>query len=131
VQPAPARENELTLLLDEGRLSELRELSDGSDDLLRELADIFLRDSAPRIATLRDAVAAGDMHTVRMIAHVLKGASRNLGASQLADYCQTLELAAKSDSIVVAGGAVQAIESECERVRTALLEFTHREGIHE
>jgi signal transduction histidine kinase/CheY-like chemotaxis protein/HPt (histidine-containing phosphotransfer) domain-containing protein len=118
--PAQGVENQLTLLLDEGRVNDLRELSDGNDDLLIELAEIFLRDGAARVSALRDAVTAREPQVVRMIAHVLKGASRNIGATKLADYCQTLEVAAKADIVANAGGIVHAIETEYGRVQTAL-----------
>jgi HPt (histidine-containing phosphotransfer) domain-containing protein len=120
-------ENQLTLLLDEGRVNDLRELSDGNDDLLIELAEIFLRDGAARISTLRDAVTAREPQAVRMIAHVLKGASRNIGATKLADYCQTLEVAAKADNVANAGGIVHAIETEYGRVQTALSAIINHE----
>lgn len=125
--PVPLAEKEITFLLDEGRLNELRELSDGNDALLIELAEIFLRDSATRIATLHNAVAARDAQSVRMIAHVLKGASRNIGAAKLADYCQTLEAAAKAENIANAGGIVHAIETECGRVQAALSALINHE----
>lgn len=125
--PVPLVEKEITFLLDEGRLNELRELSDGNDALLIELAEIFLRDSATRIATLHNAVAARDAQSVRMIAHVLKGASRNIGAAKLADYCQTLEAAAKAENIANAGGIVHAIETECGRVQAALSALINHE----
>jgi signal transduction histidine kinase/CheY-like chemotaxis protein/HPt (histidine-containing phosphotransfer) domain-containing protein len=125
--PAHGVENQLTLMLDEGRINELRELSEGNDDLLIELAEIFHRDGATRIWALRDAVTARDAQAIRMIAHVLKGASRNIGATKLADYCQTLEVAAKADNITNAGGIVHAIETEYGRVQAALSAMIHHE----
>ncbi len=116
------------LLLDEKRVSELRELGDGDDCLLLELVEMFLRDGPERILTLRAALAAQDANAVQMISHALKGSSRNIGAAKFADYCQTLEAAAKADNIANAGGIADAIEAEFAKVHSTFQEFLSTEG---
>ncbi len=75
-------------LIDLGQLEELRDvLADGFADLI----DDFLASSGETVAAMTSAVAAGEGEIARKAAHSLKGSSRNVGASSLADLCQTLE----------------------------------------
>lgn len=126
-RPVGAADKEFILLLDQGRVTELRGLSDGDDSLLHELGEMFLRDGSSRIAALHDALKAGDAYSVSMIAHTLKGGGRNIGAMKLAGYCQTLELAAKAKTLANAGVIIQAIESEFQVVKTIFEQDTMAE----
>ncbi len=114
-------------VLDHARLAELRELGDGDDVLLVELVEVFLRDAPERIAALREAFAQHDDHALRMISHALKGSSRNIGATRLADACQTLELTAKSHMISHAGGIIDLINQEFLKVSTLCEHFIQSE----
>ena len=53
----------------------------GDEDLLKEIARIFIDDCPRTLAELRDAGARGDCVLVERAAHGLKGASSNFGAS--------------------------------------------------
>lgn len=117
----------LLALLDQTRLDELRELGDGDDSLLAELVEVFLRDAPERIVALREAFARHDEHALRMISHALKGSSRNIGATRLADTCQTLELTAKSHMIDNAGGIIDLIDQEFTKVSVLCEQFIQSE----
>ncbi len=104
-------------VLDEARLQELNEL--GGESLVLELVHVFRNDVPVQLAALRRAIDAGDARSVQMVAHTMKGGSRNIGAAQLAAYCQSLELAAKSNNLAGAGDLVTSIENEVSRVQQA------------
>jgi len=116
-------------ILDPTRVDELRELSDGDDSLLIELLDVFFKESPARIAGLRAALASHDIRSVRMVAHTLKGSSRNIGATQLAEYCQELEYAAKESNITNGDALVASIENEYARVQEASEQLRQKTGI--
>ncbi len=114
--------------LDQNRVKELREVSDGEDSLLIELAEVFLRDSPDRMTSLTEAVAAQDAFTVQMVSHTLKGSARNLGATKLADCCQTLEFQAKSNNLENARSVVEKIQHELDNVQVAFRQLITTEA---
>src|SRR5205085_11786057 len=73
-------------------LSALRDLQgEGRPDLLAELIAVYLRDTPPRLAALREAVARADAEVLRREVHGLKGSSSQIGAVQMAHLCTDLE----------------------------------------
>lgn len=77
-----------TVPLDMELVGELKEImADG----FVTLVDSYQRDSAQRLASLQDALSAGDRGQMRQLAHSLKGSSSNLGAVQVTALCIALE----------------------------------------
>jgi TMAO reductase system sensor TorS len=111
----PSLSESLRGILDQARLQELNEL--GGEELVLELLDVFRHDVPMQLAALREAIAAGDARSVQMLAHTVKGGSRNIGAVQLAEYCQSLEAAAKGGDLSRAGDLFAGIENEFSRVQ--------------
>jgi CheY-like chemotaxis protein len=102
-------------------ISNLRALqSPGEPNLLAELIDSFLDDSAKRIELMRRAVASGDPEGLTRTAHVLKGGSGTLGANRMAALCDLLEDRSSRGSFEGAAVLITALEEEFERVRRAL-----------
>ena len=79
-------------VIDDTTLDELRALdSDGSDDSLRHVLALYL-DKSPQLMTrLAEAVETGDAETMGQVAHSLKSASANVGATELSGLCESLE----------------------------------------
>jgi two-component system, sensor histidine kinase and response regulator len=100
------------------RLGRLGEAT--GEDLLGQLATLFLSDADTRVVALRQAIARDDAGAVVRSAHTLSGASANLGATVLARLCATLA----ADGVVgdLGGGPalLDALEDELSRVRSAL-----------
>ncbi|HEY1359168.1 MAG TPA: Hpt domain-containing protein [Thermoleophilaceae bacterium] len=70
----------------------LRELAGATNPkLVRELVEVFLRDSPARLAEMRAAVRDGDAPRLCREAHALGGNSAILGATALAELCELLE----------------------------------------
>jgi HPt (histidine-containing phosphotransfer) domain-containing protein len=100
--------------LDPGVLSGLRDLDDGEEGLLAELAGMFLEDAEAHLRTLSEGVEAGDANSVRAASHTLKGSSGNIGASRI----QEISEAGKLDD---APELLDRLERELERARPELV----------
>jgi signal transduction histidine kinase/CheY-like chemotaxis protein len=68
----------------------LREV-DGDEELLRELAEVFLEDHPRLVAALREAVTGRDPERLRRAAHALKGAVANFAARDATAAARRLE----------------------------------------
>jgi CheY-like chemotaxis protein/HPt (histidine-containing phosphotransfer) domain-containing protein len=112
-EPQPVLDTEVV-----GRLARMGEATD--EDLVGELAKLFLIDSDSRIVELRQAVAGDDAGSVARSAHTLRGASAILGATELARLCAALEMSGAADDLIGGGEQLEAVEAELERVREAL-----------
>jgi PAS domain S-box-containing protein len=95
-------------------------LGNPGEDLMGELGTLFLTDAATRIVELREAVAGDDACGVRESAHTLRGSSANLGATDLAGSCATMEKNAAAGNLTGSVALLEAVEVELERVRSAL-----------
>ena len=85
----------MKITLDTNILNNIRELqSEGEEDLLSELIDVYKKDSEQTITKIHTSSEQGDLVAVRRAAHSLKGSSANLGAAELAAICHILETAA-------------------------------------
>ena len=102
--------------------------------LLREIIDIFLRDLPASLATIRQAMTAGNMVTVAKTAHMLKGTLGSLGAQAAMTAALRLEKVGTSGVIDHIDTAYFLLESELARLTPVLAAFspqhlatTHRE----
>jgi len=94
---------------------------DPSGDLLRELIDVYLDDTPPRLDALHRALLAGDPRALADQAHALKSSCAQLGAMQLSDRCRQLERIGRDGGLAGAEPLVAALLEEFPRVRTDLL----------
>ena len=101
------------------RLEVLRRL-EGDDQLLREVIDLFIQDSASLIDRLRCAVEQNDAAEVRAAAHRLKGAASNLAAGPVTDAARALEVIGERGSLAEAMPAWQHLKREADRLVVAL-----------
>jgi HPt (histidine-containing phosphotransfer) domain-containing protein len=81
-------------VLNQDRLAALRELCDGETSLVAEIAEIYLEEIPGRVESLADTAAAKAYDVTRDVAHLIKGASANIGADDMAALCLSLEEAA-------------------------------------
>ena len=110
-------------VLDPQLLDNLRALQDPSDpDLAHELITLFIRDSAARLAAIREAAGRGDLAAVAELAHQLKGSAGALSATRFQDSASALELAARRGSADPAtlAGLCTGIMEAFDEVRAAL-----------
>ncbi len=105
-------------VLDPAVLSSLRDISDGRDDFLAELAQLFLDDSPRRLDEIEAAVVARDGEALRSAAHALKSSAGNLGAIRLHAVASVLETA----------GAAGALDEAPQRFADLKRAYAHAEG---
>ena len=74
---------------------------DGDEDLLREISEIFIKDSPKRIEKLTRGLEEKDWESVREAAHLMKGSALNLAAGSFHFATQNLERAAKTGNALV------------------------------
>lgn len=71
------------------RIAELKEMDDpGSEEIQRQLVEMFLDSSPEKISDLKTIV---DPVELKKMAHSLKSTSLNMGCEILADLCQKIE----------------------------------------
>ncbi|HEY9613156.1 GAF domain-containing hybrid sensor histidine kinase/response regulator, partial [Allocoleopsis sp.] len=85
-----------------------------------QLIDIYLKETPLLLQTLATSVTQEDVAAIRQAAHTLKSSSASLGAITLSELCQELEAIAGSGAITQAQELFTRLESEFERVKTAL-----------
>ncbi len=94
---------------------------DGDEDLLREIAGLFL-DNCPRmLSDIRQAVADRDSRALERAAHALKGSVSNLSARAAFEAVLRLEEMSRKGDLTRAEDACAALEQEIERLKSALL----------
>src|SRR5205085_6385792 len=107
--------------VDARALAALRDLqSAGRPDILAELIAVYLRDTPPRLAALREAVARVDAEAVRREVHSLKGSSSQIGAVQMARLCTDLEHQAGTTDLGGAAESLRRLDEAFGRVRARL-----------
>lgn len=76
-----------------------RDLGEAASTLLAQVIPVFLRELPGRQKLLRESHKAGDAEQLAQILHGLKGASRSIGATDLAALCEIHENAARDGSL--------------------------------
>lgn len=99
----------------------LIELVDRDFDLLEALVTAFLEECPDYLDAIRAAVTEQDPEALQREAHKLKGAVGNLRAGPALEATQKLEEIAESEDFQQAEPALDALEQELDRLRTALL----------
>jgi HPt (histidine-containing phosphotransfer) domain-containing protein len=92
----------------------------GDRQLLRELAGIFLEDSAVLLGELKTALAGDDQEQTERCAHSLRGIAANLGGLRVEAAAAAIEEAARSGSLDAARLAVDPLIFEFNRLTDAL-----------
>jgi HPt (histidine-containing phosphotransfer) domain-containing protein len=95
----------------------------GDEQLLREIAEIFLREYPRAVSDLRRALAGRDTGMLGQIAHRLKGEVGCFGAGQAVPALLKLEDAAGQQDFARIGPAVDEVERALACVGQALQEF--------
>jgi CheY-like chemotaxis protein/HPt (histidine-containing phosphotransfer) domain-containing protein len=107
--------------LDPAVIAGLKELRQpGEPDPLRELAELFVKDSRPRLARMEEAIAGKERLGLASAGHTLKGSANNLGARHLAGLCGGLEKAGTEGDFAEAANILLELKREFQRVERAL-----------
>jgi PAS domain S-box-containing protein len=100
----------------------------GDSELLRELAALFIAECPDRMADIRAAVEQTDAAKLRLAAHTLKGAVGNFAADAAREAAERLETMGRRSEFTGASEATAALESELERLKSALESLQAEKG---
>jgi signal transduction histidine kinase/DNA-binding response OmpR family regulator len=92
----------------------------GRDDLVRQIARLFLSECPRYVDGLRAALALADAVALRAAAHTLKGAVGNLSATPAYEAARRLEDLAHEGRLDAARPALHTLETELDRLRSAV-----------
>ena len=109
-------------VIDRGRIAQMRALEDADNPtLVADIAAMFLDDAPRHLATLGQALRAGDCAQLAAAAHRFLSAIGNLGVQRMQVHCAELERRACEGALDGAGAVLDALAREFGPVR-ALLE---------
>ena len=100
----------------------LHALTDGNPGDLHALLDDYLASTREDLAGLEIARAAGDLPTLARQAHKLKGAARTVGALELAEAAERLEVAAREGDWMVVPPLATDVATAGERLQLFVAE---------
>jgi histidine phosphotransfer protein HptB len=110
--------------LDRSQIELLLSLDDGAGETLAEIVQEYRNVSWEGRTALRHEARTGDHVSLAKTAHSLKGASANVGATDLAEVCADLEMRAKQAELTDLDALMERFEAEFTRVQVALVVLT-------
>ncbi len=93
----------------------------GDEELLREIAGLFLEDYPKLVESIREALRLQDAQGLEHASHSLKGAVANFGAEPVYQAALTLERIGRSRDLASAPGAYRVLEGSLQRLEPELL----------
>jgi HPt (histidine-containing phosphotransfer) domain-containing protein len=93
----------------------------GDEDLLREIAGLFLEEYPSLLAEIHAAIVAGDARRLERSAHTLKGSVANFGAEMAQQAALRLEQIGRSERLAEAPDAYADLTDIMEQLRPCLL----------
>jgi CheY-like chemotaxis protein len=118
--PTDVDDERATVALDPAQIELLRSLDDGDGEVLGEIIDQYLHQTAEGRGELARFVMERDTKGVERTAHALRGASANIGAVALAAVCEEMESRSRSARLDGTDQLVTQFDSEFSRVIEAL-----------
>jgi signal transduction histidine kinase/DNA-binding response OmpR family regulator len=100
--------------------SKALERVDGDEPLLRELVEIFLRESPKQIASLQQAIETADLEEIQKIAHTLNGELGYLGMADAAQKAKDLEHLGHERTLQLAADLFPTFEAGVSAVAAAM-----------
>jgi two-component system, sensor histidine kinase and response regulator len=94
----------------------------GDEELLAEVAQLFLEDYPNSMREIDEAVSKGDAKLLERAAHTLKGAASNFGANPVVDSAFALEMAGRAGSLA---SSAATVSSEHAKLMVALRDMHH------
>jgi two-component system, sensor histidine kinase and response regulator len=118
----PGRRSEMnTNVIDMQAVEQIRSLQrPGGPDVLAKLLHLYLEQSPPQLAAIRNAVDAGNAVALHAEAHSMKSSSANVGAMRVSDLCRDLERMGREGNLAAASPTVDLLEQEYSLAARAL-----------
>ena len=113
--------------IDPQKIEELKELVDDDDpDFFIELLEDYMNNSEENLKAIRYAIQAKDTATVVKTAHILKGASSNIGAVNMTELSKQLQHLGKAETLESAVELIDRLDVELVEVKSELEKETVR-----
>jgi HPt (histidine-containing phosphotransfer) domain-containing protein len=93
----------------------------GDEDLLREIAGLFLDDYPHLVVKIQESLAANDANGLERASHSLKGSVANFGAEPAYQAALELERIGRSNDLTQARAAYQRLEESLHSLQPELL----------
>jgi signal transduction histidine kinase/HPt (histidine-containing phosphotransfer) domain-containing protein len=101
-------------------MDRLNSLTDGDPDSLRELVELYLKQTTQQLAQLEAAVRANNSDAVRRVAHSCAGASATLGMNRLVPMLRDLEKQGASGTLTTAAQICENVAREFKLIQQFL-----------
>lgn len=111
--------------LDMNMVRQLISLDDEDDGFIRDVMVAYVDQLRESATTLRASLDASDMDAVRLTAHSIKGASKQIGASRVGELLDAIELA---NEVGAARDLVSQVEREIPLVDEAVQALLRRQA---
>ena len=95
----------------------------GDEELLREVARLFLDEYPALMVGIREAVAARDADALQRAAHSLKGSVSNFGADAAYNAALVLEMMGRTRDLAQAERGLAELDEALRYIHPALLEL--------
>jgi HPt (histidine-containing phosphotransfer) domain-containing protein len=92
----------------------------GDEDLAKEIIDDFLKQIPDNLFAVKKALNKKDLILVQREAHIIKGASGNVGALTLQEIAEQIEIASEEKDLVKAGSFVAKLDIQLEILKNKL-----------
>ena len=92
----------------------------GDEDLAKEIIDDFLKQIPDNLFAVKKALNKKDLQLVKREAHIIKGASGNVGALALQEIAEQIEIAGEEKDLVKAGSFVAELDTQLEFLKNKL-----------
>lgn len=86
----------------------------GDEELLREVAQLFLEDYPQSVEAIEKGLSAGDARAVERAAHTLKGAVANFGVAEVVEVAFAVEQSGRRGDLSTVSGSLAQLK---ERLR--------------
>jgi two-component system sensor histidine kinase/response regulator len=100
----------------------------GDEKLARRIVGGFVDDMPRQLARLAQAVNQGDSHSVRLVAHSIKGAASSVGGLEMQETARRLEQIGAAGDLVAALAAVPELSAKFSALRSAMEWFYPHPG---
>ncbi|HEY9597983.1 MAG TPA: Hpt domain-containing protein [Cyanophyceae cyanobacterium] len=103
-------------------------IGENADMVLAEMIECYLDDAPKLVRAIAQAVHQQNAQKLRQASHTLKSSSATIGAMTLSHLCQQMEVMSRIGNIEYASNSLSELESEYERVKTALQLYDQQQG---
>ena len=92
----------------------------GDEDLAKEIIDDFLKQIPDNLFAVKKALNDKDVLLLQREAHIIKGASGNVGALAMQEIAKQIEIASEAKDLVKAGSFVAKLDTQLEILKNKL-----------